>query len=499
MADWGEVHAHLPAEQHAQLLNTQSARCMDCGTPYCLNRTTGCPLGNLIPEWNALVWQGRWREALDRLLETNNFPEFTGRVCPAPCEGSCVLGINQNPVTIKTMEVSIIDKAWEEGWMVPRPPAVRTGKRVSIIGGGPAGLAAADQLNKAGHTVTLYERADRIGGLMMYGVPNMKTDKEGIVQRRVDLMAAEGVQFVTSAHIGREVDVRDIRASSDALILAAGATKPRDLPIEGRSLKGVHFAMEFLAANTKSLLDSGLEDGKAISAKGKTVVVIGGGDTGTDCIGTSVRHGATNVINLELMPQPPATRAASNPWPYYPRVFKVDYGHAEAAAKYGADPRVYEVLTKRFIDDGQGNLKGLEIVSVEWQPATAGGPPKFVEVPGSNRIIEADMVLLAMGFLGPEATLAEALGVETDPRSNFKAEYGQFATSMDGVFAAGDCRRGQSLVVWAIAEGRGAAAATDKFLAGVEPSTDARQEVVGGIIPWKEYSQKVMGQQLVAV
>ncbi|KFM26658.1 Glutamate synthase [NADH], amyloplastic [Auxenochlorella protothecoides] len=499
MADWGEVHAHLPAEQHAQLLNTQSARCMDCGTPYCLNRTTGCPLGNLIPEWNALVWQGRWREALDRLLETNNFPEFTGRVCPAPCEGSCVLGINQNPVTIKTMEVSIIDKAWEEGWMVPRPPAVRTGKRVSIIGGGPAGLAAADQLNKAGHTVTLYERADRIGGLMMYGVPNMKTDKEGIVQRRVDLMAAEGVQFVTSAHIGREVDVRDIRASSDALILAAGATKPRDLPIEGRSLKGVHFAMEFLAANTKSLLDSGLEDGKAISAKGKTVVVIGGGDTGTDCIGTSVRHGATNVINLELMPQPPVTRAASNPWPYYPRVFKVDYGHAEAAAKYGADPRVYEVLTKRFIDDGQGNLKGLEIVSVEWQPATAGGPPKFVEVPGSNRIIEADMVLLAMGFLGPEATLAEALGVETDPRSNFKAEYGQFATSMDGVFAAGDCRRGQSLVVWAIAEGRGAAAATDKFLAGVEPSTDARQEVVGGIIPWKEFSQKVMGQQLVAV
>ncbi|KAL4421584.1 hypothetical protein ABPG75_010875, partial [Micractinium tetrahymenae] len=409
VADWKEVHARLPGEEHAELLSTQSARCMNCGTPYCLNKATGCPLGNLIPEWNALVHQGRWEEALNRLLETNNFPEFTGRVCPAPCEGSCVLGINQNPVTIKTMEVSIVDKGFEMGWIRPRPPALRTGKRVAVIGGGPAGMAAADQLNKAGHSVTVYERSDRIGGLMMYGVPNMKTDKVDIVQRRVDLMAAEGVRWVTSAHVGRDVDIGDIRAASDAIVLAAGATKPRDLPIEGRGLGGVHFAMEFLAANTKSLLDSGLQDGNFISAKGKKVVVIGGGDTGTDCIGTSVRHGATEVVNLELLSRPPDTRAPNNPWPYYPRVFKMDYGHAEAQYTYGKDPRVYEVLTKRFIDDGQGNVKGLEIVSVEWQFDPAGGPPKFTEVPGSERVIEADLVLLAMGFLGPEATLADAL------------------------------------------------------------------------------------------
>lgn len=388
MKDWGEVHAHLPEQEQAELLNTQSARCMDCGTPYCLNRTTGCPLGNLIPEWNALVWQGRWREALDRLLETNNFPEFTGRVCPAPCEGSCVLGINQNPVTIKTMEVSIVDRGFEEGWIQPRPPKVRTGRRVAIIGGGPAGMAAADQLNKAGHTVTVYERSDRVGGLMMYGVPNMKTDKVDVVQRRVDLMAAEGIKFVTSAHIGKEVDIAGIRDANDAVILAAGATKPRDLPIEGRNLKGVHFAMEFLHANTKSLLDSQLQDGNYISAAGKKVLVIGGGDTGTDCIGTSVRHGATNVTNLELLSKPPEGRAPNNPWPYYPRVFKVDYGHAEAAAKYGKDPRVYEVLTKRFIDDGNGNLAGVEIVSVEWEPATNGGPPKFKEIPGTEKVRE---------------------------------------------------------------------------------------------------------------
>ncbi|KAL4855140.1 Glutamate synthase [NADH] [Chlorella vulgaris] len=498
LTDWKEVHAHLEGEAQAELLNTQAARCMGCGTPYCLNKTTGCPLGNLIPEWNALVHQGRWEEALNRLLETNNFPEFTGRVCPAPCEGSCVLGINQNPVTIKTMEVSIVDKGFDMGWIKPRPPAVRTGKRVAVIGGGPAGMAAADQLNKAGHSVTVFERSDRVGGLMMYGVPNMKTDKVDIVQRRVDLMAAEGVRFVTSAHVGRGVDVAAIRAASDALVLAAGATKPRDLPIEGRALKGVHFAMEFLAANTKSLLDSNLADGNYISAAGKKVVVIGGGDTGTDCIGTSVRHGASQVINLELLSKPPETRAPGNPWPYYPRVFKVDYGHAEAAAKYGKDPRVYEVLTKRFIDDGQGNLKGLEIVSVEWAPNPEGGPPKFTEVPGSERVIEADICLLAMGFLGPEATLAEALGIEVDPRSNFKAQYGHYATSLDGCFAAGDCRRGQSLVVWAIAEGRGAAAAASQFL-GTQPAKHPEGATLdqGGITTWAELEEAggLLGRQ----
>ena len=499
IGDWEEVHASPSNEERAELLNTQSARCMDCGTPYCLNKATGCPLGNLIPEWNQLVWQGRWREALDRLLETNNFPEFTGRVCPAPCEGSCVLGINQNPVTIKTMEVSIIDKAFEEGWMVPRPPAVRSGHRVAVIGGGPAGMAAADQLNKAGHSVIVYERSDRVGGLMMYGVPNMKTDKMDIVQRRVDLMAAEGVTFVTNAHIGREVDVRGIADATDALVLAAGATKPRDLPIEGRELKGVHFAMEFLHANTKSLLDSNLQDGQYISAAGKKVVVIGGGDTGTDCIGTSVRHGASSITNLELMSQPPEARAANNPWPYYPRVFKIDYGHAEAAEVYGKDPRMYQVLTKRFIDDGNGNLAGLELVDVEWKPSADGKPPSFVEVEGSNRVIEADLCMLAMGFLGPEATLAEALGVELDPRSNFKAQYGEHATSIEGVFAAGDCRRGQSLVVWAIAEGRNAAAAVDQFLGDRVPKNESLgKEDQGGVLTLEEYESSG-GGRLVAL
>ena len=499
--DWGEVQTRLPEQEETDLLNTQSARCMDCGTPYCLNRTTGCPLGNLIPEWNALVWQGRWREALDRLLETNNFPEFTGRVCPAPCEGSCVLGINQNPVTIKTMEVSIIDKGFAEGWIVPNPPAVRTGRRVAVIGSGPAGMAVADQLNKAGHSVTVYERSDRPGGLMMYGVPNMKTDKVDIVQRRVNLMADEGITFVTSAHVGKEVDVKGIRSSADAVVLAAGATKPRDLPVENRGLKGIHYAMEFLHANTKSLLDSNLADGNYISAAGKKVVVIGGGDTGTDCIGTALRHGATSIVNLELMSQPPATRADNNPWPYYPRVFKVDYGHAEATSVYGKDPRTYEVLTKRFIDDGNGNLKGLEIVSVEWEFPAGGGPPKFKEVPGSSKIIEADMVLLALGFLSPEATLADALNVELDPRSNFKAEFGQFATSVDGVFAAGDCRRGQSLVVWAIAEGRQAAAACDKFLTS-RPAKhpEGTDRTAGGVVAYEDFEERggFLGRQMVA-
>ncbi|CAL5227781.1 g10803 [Coccomyxa viridis] len=461
--DWGEVLSKMASQESADLLSTQSARCMDCGTPFCHQTNSGCPLGNKIPEWNNLVHQGRWKEALYRLLETNNFPEFTGRVCPAPCEGSCVLGINEPPVTIKTMEVSIIDKGFEEGWMVPRPPLVRSGKKVSIIGGGPAGMAAADQLNKMGHSVTVYERSDRVGGLMMYGVPNMKTDKELVVQRRVDLMAAEGVKWVTNAHVGKNVDMAEVRAGSDAVLLAAGATKPRDLPIPGREASGVHFAMEFLHANTKSLLDSNLADGNYISAKDKAVIVVGGGDTGTDCIGTSVRHGAKQVINLELMDKPPESRAANNPWPTWPRIFRIDYGHAEAAHKYGKDPRRYNVMSKRFILN-EGRVVGLEIVQVRWEPAENGGRPNLVEVPNTTEVLEADLVLLAMGFLGPEATLAEALGIELDPRSNFKAEFGKFATSMEGVFAAGDCRRGQSLVVWAIREGRDAATAVDAYL-----------------------------------
>ncbi|CAA7402621.1 unnamed protein product [Spirodela intermedia] len=460
--DWKEVSEE---SKPGPLLKTQSARCMDCGTPFCHQDNSGCPLGNKIPEFNELVHQERWREALDRLLETNNFPEFTGRVCPAPCEGSCVLGIIENPVSIKSIECSIIDKAFEEGWMLPRPPLKRTGKKVAIVGSGPAGLAAADQLNKMGHSVTVFERADRIGGLMMYGVPNMKADKVDIVQRRVNLMAEEGVRFVVNAHIGTDpsYSLDHLRSENDAIILACGATKPRDLPVPGREFSGVHFAMEFLHANTKSLLDSNLDDGKYISAKGKKVVVIGGGDTGTDCIGTSIRHGCTSVVNLELLPEPPIKRAPGNPWPQWPRIFRVDYGHQEAATKFGKDPRSYEVLTKRFIGDENGVVKGLEVVRVHWAK-DASGRFQFQEVAGSEEIIEADLVLLAMGFLGPEQKIADELGVERDNRSNFKADFGRFSTNVEGIFAAGDCRRGQSLVVWAIAEGRQAASQVDRYL-----------------------------------
>ncbi len=447
-----------PAERQRQ-----GARCMDCGIPFCQS-DTGCPVDNLIPEWNDLIYQDRWREALDRLHATNNFPEFTGRVCPAPCEGACVLGIIEPPVTIKDNECEIIDRGFREGWVTPCPPPVRTGKKVAVIGSGPAGLAAADQLNKAGHEVTVYERADRIGGLLMYGIPNMKLDKQ-TVQRRVDLMAAEGVKFVTGAEVGVNVDARKLREEHDALVLATGATRPRDLPVPGRELKGVHFAMEFLHANTKSLLDSQLKDGNYISAKDKHVIVIGGGDTGNDCLGTSMRHGCRSLTNLELLPMPPAERAPDNPWPQWPRIFRVDYGHGEAAAKFGKDPREFCVLTKAFVGDGQGNVKAIRTVRVEWVKDESGRF-QMKEVPGSEQEFPADLVLLAMGFLGPEQTLAEQLGIEVDPRSNYKAEYGSHATSLDGVFAAGDCRRGQSLVVWAIKEGRLAARACDRYLMG---------------------------------
>ncbi|XP_024978754.1 glutamate synthase 1 [NADH], chloroplastic-like [Cynara cardunculus var. scolymus] len=472
MNDWKEVMEEI---KPGPLLKTQSARCMDCGTPFCHQENSGCPLGNKIPEFNELVFQNRWREALDRLLETNNFPEFTGRVCPAPCEGSCVLGIIENPVSIKSIECSIIDKAFDEGWMVPRPPLKRTGKKVAIVGSGPAGLAAADQLNRVGHSVTVFERADRIGGLMMYGVPNMKTDKIDVVQRRVDLMAKEGVNFVVNANVGNDpvYSIEKLHKDNDALILAVGSTKPRDLPVPGRELSGIHFAMEFLHANTKSLLDSNLQDGKNISAKGKKVVVIGGGDTGTDCIGTSIRHGCSSIVNLELLPKPPKTRAPGNPWPQWPRILRVDYGHQEAAAKFGKDPRLYEVLTKRFIGDENGVVKGVEVVRVHWEKDD-NGRFQFKEVEGSQEIIQADLVLLAMGFLGPETTIADKLGLEKDNRSNVKAEYGKFSTNVQGVFAAGDCRRGQSLVVWAISEGRQAAAQVDKFLMVEEKDMETR-------------------------
>src|SRR6056297_1802366 len=457
--DYDEIYTEPRVEQ----LRQQGARCMDCGVPFCQS-TTGCPIDNLIPEWNDLVYHNRWKEAIERLHKTNNFPEFTGRTCPAPCEGACVLGITSPPVTIKNIENAIVDRAWAEGWIVPEPPESRSGKTVAIIGSGPAGLSAADQLNRAGHKVTVYERADRIGGLLQYGIPNMKLSKHA-VQRRVDKMTAEGVTFVTGANVGKDIGPAQLQSDFDALLLACGATKPRDLPIPNRDAKGVHFAMEFLTNNTKQMVHGdSLADG-FISAEGKDVIVIGGGDTGTDCIGTSIRHGCRSLVNFELLPQPPEQRAADNPWPEWPRVFRVDYGHEEASAKFGRDPREYQILSKEFLEDDQGNLSGIKTVAVQWTRKDDGGW-SMSEVEDSEKVWPAQLILLAMGFLGPEQYIAEALRLEVDPRSNFQAEHGKFATNIEGVFAAGDCRRGQSLVVWAINEGRGAARAIDRYLVG---------------------------------
>ncbi|HZU36151.1 MAG TPA: glutamate synthase subunit beta [Gemmataceae bacterium] len=463
--DWQEFHEHSAEDQ----LRRQGARCMDCGIPFCHTGTlldgmaSGCPINNLIPEWNDLVYRGLWREALERLHKTNNFPEFTGRVCPAPCEGSCVLGISEPPVTIKSIECAIIDKAFESGWVIPHPPAQRTGKRVAVIGSGPAGLAAADQLNKAGHQVTVFERADRIGGLLVYGIPNMKLDKR-IVQRRIDLMAAEGVVFVPNTEVGTNYPVGRLREEFDAVVLCGGATRPRDLPIEGRQLQGIHFAMDFLHQNTKSLLDSDHRDARFISARDKAVVVIGGGDTGTDCVGTALRHGCASLIQLEILPMPPEMRAPDNPWPQWPKIYRLDYGQEEAQALFGRDPREYCVTTVRLAGDDRGHVKELVTRRVEW--ARENGRLMPHEVPGAEQVIPTQLVLLAMGFLGPESQLLDQLGVERDPRSNVRTESGQFATNVPGVFAAGDMRRGQSLIVWAINEGRGAARECDRFLMG---------------------------------
>ena len=449
-------------EPHEDQLRIQGVRCMDCGVPFCMS-DTGCPIDNLIPEWNDLVYKGRWREALDRLHETNNFPEFTGRTCPAPCEGACVLGITDPAVTIKNIENAIIDRGFTEGWVRHDPPNTRTGKKIGIVGSGPAGLSAADQLNKVGHQVTVYERNDRIGGLLMYGIPNMKLAKD-VVNRRVDLMRGAGVEFVTDADVGRNVDPMKLVADFDALLLATGATIPRNLPAPGRQLEGVHFAMDFLTLNTKSLLNSNLVDENYISAKGKHVIVIGGGDTGTDCIGTAMRHRCRSMVNLELLVQPPEERSSDNPWPQWPLIWQSDYGHEEARAQFGSDPRQYSVLTKEFVDDGQGAVSALRVVALEW--TKNDGKLKMTEVEGSERLLKADLVLLAMGFLGPESYLADALNLERDERSNYRADHGTFMTNIPGVFTAGDCRRGQSLVVWGINEGRGAARAIDEYLQG---------------------------------
>ena len=477
IGDWRETGVPLPEAT----LREQGARCMDCGIPFCHagamvnGAALGCPVNNLIPEWNELVARGRWEEAYRRLASTNDFPEVTGRVCPAPCEGSCTVGLDGKPVAIKAIEAAIVDRAWAEGWIRPEPPAARSGHRVAVVGSGPAGLAAAAQLNRRGHRVTVYERADRIGGLLMYGIPAMKLAKE-LVERRVDLLRDEGIAFETGVEVGPDLDPFDLVAAFDAVVLATGSTVARDLPIPGRDLPGVHLAMDYLGGATRALLagdPAGAAGGPTrpgptgpaaapISAAGRDVVVIGGGDTGTDCVATAIRQGARSLVQLEILPRPPDERAPDNPWPQWPRVYRLDYGQEEAAAVWGADPRAYAVGTRRFIAGDDGRLAGVEIVDVAWERGPDGRLAP-VEQPGTERTLAADLVLLALGFSGPERSLPERLGCALDARGNVVADEGR-RTTVPGVFAAGDCRRGQSLVVWAIREGRRAAAAIDEHL-----------------------------------
>ena len=462
VANWSEFH-HPMADADLQ---KQGARCMNCGIPFCHHGTvrsgvtTGCPLSNLIPEWNDLVYRGQWHEAYKRLALTNNFPEFTGRVCPAPCESSCVLGINEEPVMIKEIESAIVDRAFDEGWVVATSPADRTEKRVAVIGSGPAGLACADDLNKGGHNVTVFERSGRIGGLLMYGIPNMKLEKH-VVQRRVDLLAAEGVVFKTDVDVGIDITADELKRYFDAIVLCGGAPKPRDLAIEGRELEGIHFAMDFLTANTKSLLDSGFEDGKFIGVRDKNVMVIGGGDTGTDCIASSLRHGCRSVTQFEIMDQPPERVLNHDQWLASVRTFQTDYGREEATELFGSDPRRFAVLTKRFL--GQtGVLTGLETVEVEW--VAENGTRSFREIPDSERVWEADVVFLATGFTGAEkGKLLDELGVSFTDRGTIAVDKNK-QTNNPNIFAAGDCERGQSLIVWAIADGKRAAKGVSQYL-----------------------------------
>jgi len=451
--DYDEIFS---VDHNLNQLQEQGSRCMDCGVPFCQS-LDGCPIDNLIPEWNDLVYNNEWRNALERLEKTNNFPEFTGRVCPAPCEGSCVLGLTDPAVTIKNIELAIVDKGFDEGWIKARKVSERSGKKVAVVGSGPAGLAAADELNQMGHSVKVYERSDRIGGLLMYGIPNMKLGKD-VVDRRINLLREEGIEFITDTDIGQDITTTELQAQFDAIVFTTGATKARDLPADNRDAKGIYPAMDYLTANTKSLLDNGHVDQDEFSAKGRDVIVIGGGDTGTDCIGTAIRQGAKSLVNFELMIQPPVDRSENNPWPQWPTIFRVDYGHEEATSVFGQDPRHYQLLTKAFIKDDNGNVSGLKTINVEFEDG------KLNEISGTEKTWDAQLVLLSMGFVSPEHYLSEDAKIDLDGRGNYKAEHGEYSTSKLGIFTAGDCRRGQSLVVWAINEGRGVAKSVNTYL-----------------------------------
>ena len=455
---YNEFHPRLGREERMR----QGARCMECGVPFCqsgavLNgMVSGCPLHNLVPEWNDLVYHGSFGHALERLLKTNNFPEFTGRVCPALCEAACTCGLHGEPVTVRDNELGIIEDAWERGLMKPRPPKNRTGKRIAVVGSGPSGLACADQLNSRGHSVTVFEREDRPGGLLMYGIPNMKLEKS-IVQRRLDLMAAQGVEFRTGVDVGKDISARELRRDFDAVVLCCGAANPRDLDLPGREGEGVWFAVDFLKETTRALLDTGLQEGTYPSASGKHVVIVGGGDTGNDCVGTCIRHGCESVTQLEMMPKAPDSRGENNPWPEWPRVCKTDYGQEEAIAVFGADPRIYETTVSRLIRDEGGALTAVETVRLG---------PDHKPLPGTEQTLPCELLLIAAGFLGPQDYVPEAFGLARTARSNVQTAEGGYDTGVAGVFAAGDMRRGQSLVVWAIQEGRAAARQVDEYLMG---------------------------------
>ena len=464
---FNEFHTHLPKEKQ----QLQGARCMECGVPFCqagmdlCGMTSGCPLHNLVPEWNDLVYTGNWQQAYNRLKKTNNFPEFTSRVCPALCENACTCGLYGDPVATKENEYAIIENAYEKGYALPHPPKVRTGKKVAVIGSGPSGLAVADQLNKRGHLVTVFERHDRIGGLLMYGIPNMKLEKR-IIDRKIDVMKAEGITFVTNTDIGKDIKPAKLLADFDRVVLCCGSSNPRDITAPGRDAEGIYFAVDFLSRNTKSLLDSDFKDGNYVSAKGKNVIIIGGGDTGNDCVGTCMRHGCKSVTQIEMMPKAPDKRAANNPWPEWPKICKTDYGQEEAIAVFGHDPRIYESTVKEFIKDKNGRLKAVKIVKLAWEKDPQIGRMNSKEVAGSEKIMDCELVLIAAGFLGAQKYVTDAFKVELTPRTNVKTEQDSFKTNVKNVFAAGDMHTGQSLVVKAIRQGRECAREVDESLMG---------------------------------